>query len=620
MKLDDISSKNIYYLSYGMLTNPHNMPEAEFIGPAVVKNFKFEMLAYANVVPSPGDEVHGVLWLIDKKTLKRLDRIEGYPTMYGRKSVPVYTDGAKFSAEIYIMTPETRDYLQDERPDREYVRSILDGYKQGGVPLSQIRQAVNDLYNRHINKNLNEVNMSPSALKDFAKSPVAKNMIVGFEAEIIVPDLESSNYEDFDPDYSMDMSVPTDKNWITTMSEWLMGGDNPNYQPNVRRAMNEIDQDVADYIEDALQNYLNSSNGNKVVHQLIAKARGDDDSRVIARDIYTQNEWWDHAVDTIRQDFYNRTNYVAEYLDYKGIKTMKDIVQDYGLGWPYYDMKNNGTITFKDLADDFKLFTGYTVVASGEYHGVERRPGQWIIEPDNSLEDETGLGAGAEVISPPMPFQDSLKAINKFWKWADRTDAWTNDSCGFHIGVSIGGQSKLAIDPIKLVLFLGDEHILKTFGRQLNQYSQSALKSLKKSVEHDTPRYIDVSMGVIKQGVNKIATDFIIQGMLERTNRYLSVSVKNNYVEFRSAGGNYLDQKKLIVSTLLRYVRAMAIAADPNAEREEYLKKIYKLFNENKTTQSKDSIDMFAKFVAGDIDLETLKHELYRKHSIDTTQ
>ena len=85
-------------------------------------------------------------------------------------------------------------------------------------------------------------------------------------------------------------------------------------------------------------------------------------------------------------------------------------------------------------------------------------------------------------------------------------------------------------------------------------------------------------------------------------------------MEFRSAGGNYLDKKKLIVSTILRYVRAMSIAADPAAERQEYLKKLYKLFNENRTGKKSDSLDIFAKFIAGDIDKERLKYELRQKH------
>ena len=618
--LEESTAGPIHYMSYGMLTNPLNMPDGEFIGPAVVKNFKFEMLSYANIVSSPGDQVHGVLWAIDKKTLSRLDRIEGYPRMYDRRIVPVWdTAGNKYAAEIYLMTPETRDYLQDERPDRDYVRSILDGYKHAGVPLGQVRQAVNDLYNRH--RGITEANMSPSALKDFAKSDVSKNFIMGFEAEILIPDLESSNNDDFEPDYSQDMPVPTGMGWQKDVRYWLKGGDNPNHDREIEKAMEKIDQQLLDYIESELQSYLETFDGRRTLIELIAKARGialnSEEIESIENDIAEQNDWYHHAVDTIRDDWYQQTDYMPEFLKSNGIKTMKDFVYEYNLDWPYYDTTNNGTVTFRDVAEDFRNFTGYNVIASPEYHGVPRKPGQWIVEPDTSLEDDTGLGAGAEIISPPMPFRTAMTALNKFWKWADRNDAWTNESCGFHVGISIVGQSNLAIDPIKLVLFLGDEHVLGNFGRQFNRYSQSSMKELQKSIRYETPKVIDSVMDTIKTKVDKIATDAILQGMLDRSNRYLSISIKDKYVEFRSAGGNYLDKKKLIVSTILRYVRTMAIAADPAAERQDYLKKLYKLVNENKSGQKLDSLEIFTKFISGDITRETLKHELKRKHGLD---
>jgi hypothetical protein len=37
---------------------------------------------------------------------------------------------------------------------------------------------------------LNEVNMSPGSLKDFLQSDIVKNIKVGFEAELLVPNLK----------------------------------------------------------------------------------------------------------------------------------------------------------------------------------------------------------------------------------------------------------------------------------------------------------------------------------------------------------------------------------------------------------------------------------------------
>ena len=42
-----------------------------------------------------------------------------------------------------------------------------------------------------------------------------------------------------------------------------------------------------------------------------------------------------------------------------------------------------------------------------------------------------------------------------------------------------------------------------------------------------------------------------------------------------------------------------------------------KLVNENKSGQKLDSLEIFTKFISGDITRETLKHELKRKHGLD---
>jgi hypothetical protein len=80
--------------------------------------------------------------------LSQLDRIEGYPTLYDRKTVPAYVDGEKYVTELYTMTPETRDQLQGSRPSQGYINSIVRGYYNAGVPMDQLRQSLKGLPKR----------------------------------------------------------------------------------------------------------------------------------------------------------------------------------------------------------------------------------------------------------------------------------------------------------------------------------------------------------------------------------------------------------------------------------------------------------------------------------------
>jgi len=140
--LTEAGAVPIYYFAYGMLTDPKIMRGADFVGTAVLKNFEYEMFQYANVNPQSGSHVVGVLWALDRNMLAELDRTEGYPHLYDRKTVPVYVDGNKVVAELYTMTPETREHLEGTKPRKTYVARIARGYQAAGVPMSQLVNSI----------------------------------------------------------------------------------------------------------------------------------------------------------------------------------------------------------------------------------------------------------------------------------------------------------------------------------------------------------------------------------------------------------------------------------------------------------------------------------------------
>lgn len=152
MKIKDILTEAgaapIYYFSYGMLCDPEYMQGIELIGVAELPNFRYTMLEYADVIPESGSRVYGCLWNLDRQFLSQLDRIEGYPKLYDRKTVPVYVDGEKYVAELYTMTPETREQLAGTRPSQSYINSIVRGYNNAGVPLDQLRTSLKSLPKR----------------------------------------------------------------------------------------------------------------------------------------------------------------------------------------------------------------------------------------------------------------------------------------------------------------------------------------------------------------------------------------------------------------------------------------------------------------------------------------
>lgn len=145
----------IYYFAYGMLTDAKNMPGAEYVGVAELRNHRMEFWHWADVVDSPGDTVQGVLWRLPDGMLKSLDRNEGYPSLYGRKTVPVFADGQRYEATVYYMTPQTHEQIESRedgrKPARSYLQTMGRGYVAAGLPSQQIHDALDISLGHNVN-------------------------------------------------------------------------------------------------------------------------------------------------------------------------------------------------------------------------------------------------------------------------------------------------------------------------------------------------------------------------------------------------------------------------------------------------------------------------------------
>jgi cation transport regulator ChaC len=97
--------------------------------------------AEANVQPSRGKTVHGVLYRITQVGLRNLDRATGVPMHYRRIEVTVVdATGRKVNAQIYIASKVEKGL----RPATHYVQTLLAGAGEHGLPadyIDDIRQA-----------------------------------------------------------------------------------------------------------------------------------------------------------------------------------------------------------------------------------------------------------------------------------------------------------------------------------------------------------------------------------------------------------------------------------------------------------------------------------------------
>ena len=131
------------YFSYGMNTNvaqmAHRCPNAVSLGVAELDGYELVFRGCADIRPTPGTTMEGVLWDITDDCLAALDILEGYPTYYTRYEVPVFHNNEWKTALVYKMN--SGDIFP---PNAGYLRMLFEGYTEHGADVRQIYDAVDE--------------------------------------------------------------------------------------------------------------------------------------------------------------------------------------------------------------------------------------------------------------------------------------------------------------------------------------------------------------------------------------------------------------------------------------------------------------------------------------------
>lgn len=143
------------YLAYGSNMSLeqmfHRCPGAEPVGKGYVKGWRLMFKGscsgnYATIEPDPETEVPVVVWAITEADEKRLDRFEGFPSFYVKKTLPFDFVGdrlgrrAKGEGIVYVMPPERSRY---GLPNQIYRKVLLEGYSRFGFNEIYIYDALN---------------------------------------------------------------------------------------------------------------------------------------------------------------------------------------------------------------------------------------------------------------------------------------------------------------------------------------------------------------------------------------------------------------------------------------------------------------------------------------------
>lgn len=441
---------------------------------------------------------------------------------------------------------------------------------------------------------LDEVTMSPSNLRSEAKKIGAT---AGMEFEMIVPNVST---EDEEEDFDQDERARSFREIIN----FFIGGENT--RRDVDRMIEGLREGFWEYASEIVSDRFYSRDGRRYFEEYIEDEFDEDSARETAEEEISEanpdldtddseytdlvdnrieelkKEWFDEEWDNqgrlferARDDFeQGEYDFIDEgdYLDNQGWRYMSDIpYRDYDVYWPH--TTSGGENSADDAAESFSDAIGRKVNVSGSYHGV-RNEGEYTVEPDGSLDPDDSNDAGLEFVSPPLPLDQMLIDLNKIVAWAKEYGCYTNDSTGLHMNVSVPNFSRENLDYVKLALLLGDEYVLNQFGRITNTYAGSALRKVKQIIS-DSPQKAGDALDMMKSTLTREAARIIHSGT---TQKYTSINTKTGYIEFRSPGGDWLEEDiQKLENTLLRFVVALDAACDPEKYKQEYQKKFYKI-------------------------------------------
>jgi gamma-glutamylcyclotransferase (GGCT)/AIG2-like uncharacterized protein YtfP len=132
----------MYYFAYASNLNRRQMaercPEAKPKFTATLPNWKLIFTGWsrewhggkASIKPHKGEKVSGAVYEVTEKDLKLLDKYEGYPDVYNRINVVVFTDaGDAIKATTYVKVQQS----EATKPSQEYLATIRQGYEDWGL-------------------------------------------------------------------------------------------------------------------------------------------------------------------------------------------------------------------------------------------------------------------------------------------------------------------------------------------------------------------------------------------------------------------------------------------------------------------------------------------------------
>lgn len=280
-------------------------------------------------------------------------------------------------------------------------------------------------------------------------------------------------------------------------------------------------------------------------------------------------------------------------------------------GWEHqtFHIKNDGIgireIFYEIFAFQLQRYLGepvkFTVAdAEDESRYVSGEYTTWVVLPDGSLTNIERYSSdliGIEIVSPVMSLAGGLQDMQKILAIIDNpsilgfdtlTGVTTMDT-GFHINLGIGGRKT---DYLKLIMLMGDQHVLDEFGRSFYEQAMPMLLTVRDEIDQNPAKAIPmINQLMAKIGVTQNDMNNVIEMLTKMVpvDKFSSVNLKKleqGYIEFRAAGGkNYHKDFDKLRKTVLSLAVWMYVATEPEIYKKEYFQVLVKFIRSIETDE-----------------------------------
>lgn len=407
---------------------------------------------------------------------------------------------------------------------------------------------------------LSEKTMNSKTFKD-AQQRLESIALVGFEYEVVVEpssDLFVGVDSSEEPDWNSLKNYKYDD--LDELDDWF----------DISRSnRNRMERDYEQWLDNVKYEYVDD-NWQDFEDEDDAEDEREEKARERAEDHWDNNEAGDYDENRWVKDEFSHLYYL---FDHYNIEPM------YGWRDPnprdpdfYLEARRE-----EDVGDFLETAANFAVKLTNA--GIDTAVGDpapdyahWGIVEDGSLPSDLDVGQGVELITPPRAPSVAFDEMEQFFAFMEKHDVTTTPDCGLHVGVSIPDIQK-KIDPLKLALFMGEDYLLKLYNREGNGHVKAMLLDVLKKAETTgfVPNQKEEMLSVARDALTNAATKYRTANLTKLT---------KGYIEFRIAGGGgYHKRAEDIKATVGRYLTIIELACDPDAERQEYLKKVAKFLD-----------------------------------------